>query len=121
MGLKNASELAAAIFAAAASMEKRGGARGPVRIIGPTLKAPTRTRVFRTWRSSAPQIKQGARECARRKGGQTWAEFKAADRVRRGLPSYLGVARTEGEAQSMVEAWRTAYPKIAAAWPRGGV
>jgi len=86
MGLKNASQLAAAIFAAAASMEKFGGAQGPVQIIGPTLRAPTRTRQFRTWRSSAPQIKQGARECARRQGGQAWADFRASDRIRRGLP-----------------------------------
>lgn len=85
MGLKNANALVAAILAAAASMGKHGGARGSVQVIGPALKAPTRTRVFRTWRSSAPQIKQGARECARRQGGQVWAEFKAADRLRRGI------------------------------------
>lgn len=30
--------------------------------------------------------RQGERECARRRGGQDWAEFKALDRIRRGLP-----------------------------------
>lgn len=29
---------------------------------------------------------QGKRECARRSGGQEWLNFKAADRIRRGLP-----------------------------------
>lgn len=29
---------------------------------------------------------QGAREMARRRGGQDWNEAKAADRIRRGLP-----------------------------------
>lgn len=32
-------------------------------------------------------VPQGERECARRRGGQDWADFKAADRVRRGLPA----------------------------------
>lgn len=29
---------------------------------------------------------QSARECARRRGGQNWRDYKAVDRVRRGLP-----------------------------------
>lgn len=80
----NRVSLAAAILAAAASMEKLGDAVNAASP-KPQTRGPTRTRVFRTWRSSAPQIKQGARECARRQGGQVWAEFKAADRIRRGV------------------------------------
>lgn len=30
---------------------------------------------------------QGKRECARRRGGQDWADWKSADRVSRGLPA----------------------------------
>lgn len=31
---------------------------------------------------------QSMRECARRRGGREWANFKAIDRARRGLPAY---------------------------------
>lgn len=31
---------------------------------------------------------QGTRECLRRVGGEAWARFKEADRVRRGLPPH---------------------------------
>lgn len=30
---------------------------------------------------------QSMRECARRRGGVEWAQFKAVDRARRGLPA----------------------------------
>lgn len=39
---------------------------------------------------------QGARECARRRGGADWAQFRAADRVRRGLPVSWPYAGAEG-------------------------
>ena len=39
---------------------------------------------------------QGARECARRRGGEDWAKFRAADRVRRGLPVSWAYAGVEG-------------------------
>lgn len=37
------------------------------------------------WGNSVPH--QGKRECARRRGGQDWADRLAADRVERGLPA----------------------------------
>lgn len=37
------------------------------------------------WGNSVPH--QGKRECARRRGGQDWADQLAADRVARGLPA----------------------------------
>lgn len=46
---------------------------------------PARRRWFAGNRSSNI-AHQGARECARRRGGQDWLDFRAADRVRRGLP-----------------------------------
>lgn len=36
------------------------------------------------WGNSVPH--QGKRECARRRGGQDWLNFRAADRISRGLP-----------------------------------
>jgi hypothetical protein len=46
---------------------------------------PERRRWF--YRAGGCKPHQGPRECARRRGGQDWADFKAADRVRRGLPA----------------------------------
>lgn len=40
----------------------------------------------RGW-SNAAMSGKGARECARRRGGEDWANFKAIDRARRGLPA----------------------------------
>ena len=37
------------------------------------------------WAHNVPH--QGKRECARRRGGHAWAQVKAADRARRGLPA----------------------------------
>ena len=81
----------AAVLAAMAGAVIGKDPGGGFSIPRPVRKPPERTRVFRTWRSSAPQIKQGARECARRQGGQVWAEFKAMDRRRRGLTPWGGV------------------------------
>ena len=114
----NRASLAAAIAALAGAViakDPGGGLSTP----RPVRKAPTRIRQFRTRRSSAPQIKQGARECARRQGGQAWADFKAADRVRRGLSPYYGTARTVGEAYARLANWREDNPAIVAAWKTG--
>ena len=86
----NRASLAAAVLAAMAGAvigkdKDLGDDFSVTRPIRRAPKPPARTRVFRTWRSSALQIKQGARECARRQGGYLWAEFKAMDRRRRGL------------------------------------
>lgn len=40
----------------------------------------------RGW-SNAKMSGKGARECARRRGGNDWANFKAIDRARRGMPA----------------------------------
>lgn len=40
----------------------------------------------RLWGRSKYMPHQGKRECARRRGGDDWANFKARDRIRRGLP-----------------------------------
>ena len=41
---------------------------------------------YRDWqRASGYKPHQSKRECARRIGGQVWAEHRAADRVNRGL------------------------------------
>ena len=61
---------------AAPAPRRRGS--GPMEAIRRGRIAPHRSRY---------QPHESTRECARRVGGKTWAAFKAADRVRRGLPA----------------------------------
>jgi hypothetical protein len=44
-------------------------------------------RLFARGYNRYAKVPQGERECVRRIGGQAYEEFKARDRVRRGLPA----------------------------------
>lgn len=48
----------------------------------PTAKRQAHKKI--RWGNNVPH--QGKRECARRRGGQDWLNFRAADRISRGLP-----------------------------------
>lgn len=97
----NRTSLAAALAALAG--------RWPANVIhdGEGMTAPTRIRKFQPF---ARYFEQGARECARRQGGQAWAEFKSGDRMRRGLP-------LTDTALKALDLARDAYDE-AHGWPR---
>lgn len=60
---------------------------------------PRTSQITRDWpvySRSKYRPHQGARECARRRGGDDWAQFKARDRVRRGLPVSWPFQHLEG-------------------------
>lgn len=47
---------------------------------------PTKRQAHKKIRRGNCNPHQGARECARRRGGQEWMNYRAADRISRGLP-----------------------------------
>ena len=75
--------IAAAFLGMAASLGI--GPRVPEQRLKSAAYGPERRRWF--YNASGCKPHQGPRECARRRGGQDWADYKAADRVRRGLPA----------------------------------
>lgn len=75
--------IAAALLSIAAAVGI--GPSDPVPKLKSAGAGPERRRWF--YRVGGWKPHQGPRECARRRGGQDWADFKAADRVRRGLPA----------------------------------
>ncbi len=58
---------------------------------GRISKPMTTTRGSIRARYSRYKPHQGERECYRRRGGADWAQYKAYDRMRRGLPNELEV------------------------------
>lgn len=83
--IRNRLSLSALLVALAGAFPSPEAGPVPIRLREPL--PDRRKQAFKKMRHGNSVPHQSKRECARRRGGKDWADWKSADRVSRGLPA----------------------------------